>query len=71
MTNADRQEAGRLHWETPARMWDDGVSAKRIAKWMGYKTIESWRTRKNQIRKKYPDWFSPRPQGFVPIDASW
>ena len=67
MTNEDRQEAGRLHWLPAVNMWAMGCSVKLIQKAYGYKTEGSFMTKKNRLKKKHPDWFPPRPLGFMPL----
>lgn len=71
MTNEEREVVGLVRWEAYDRIWQDGISSKRIAKWMNFSSVNAWRVRKNEIRKKYPNLFQPRPQGFTPIDADW
>ena len=71
MTNEEREAVGLVRWESYDRIWQDGISSKRIAKWMNFSNVNAWRVRKNEIRKKYPYLFKPRPQGFIPIDANW
>lgn len=71
MTNEERQEMGRLHWMPAVRLWGMGFSAEMIAEVMGYKNVQSFITKKNQLRKKYPDWFPPRQPGFVPVKTTY
>ena len=68
MTNDERKELGQLHWKPAVRLWEMGYSAEMISKVMGYKTVHSFITKKNQLRKKYPDWFLARKPGFVSVD---
>lgn len=68
MTNEERKEAGKLHWMPAVRLWEMDYSTKMIAKVMGYKNVRSFIAKKNQLRKKYPDWFPPRQPGFVSVD---
>lgn len=68
MTNAEREEYGRLHWMPAVRLWAMGYSAQMISEVMGFKNVRSFTTRKNQLRHKHPEWFPARVGNFVPVD---
>jgi len=71
MTNDQRKELGKLHWMPAVRLWDMGFSAEMISKVMGYKNVKSFITKKNQLRKKYPDWFTARQPGFTTVKTTY